>query len=199
MSENSDLHGNAPDTNEAALLLVDVINDFEFPGGDKLLENALPVAARIAALKGRARAEDIPVVYVNDNFGRWRSSFHDVLVHSLEPGVRGRPFVEQLKPDADDYFVLKPKNSAFYQTPLDILLKHLGTRRLIVAGLCTNSCVLFSANDAYLRDLELFIPEDCSAAFSSEEHRSAMAHMQSTLKADTTPSPRLDLKRLASK
>ncbi len=100
-------------THHTALLLIDVINDFEFPRGEELFAQALPIAPRIAELKRRARAAGIPAVYVNDNFGRWQSNFEQIVRHCLEDNVRGRPFVEQLMPDERDYFVLKPKHSAF--------------------------------------------------------------------------------------
>src|SRR3954462_4425946 len=111
---NEDLHGNAPDKAAVALLLIDVINDLEFPEGDQLLHFALPMARRVAALAQRARAAAVPVIYVNDNFGRWRSDFHAQVEHCLRDGVRGRPIAELLRPDKDDYFVLKPKHSGFY-------------------------------------------------------------------------------------
>ncbi|HEX3681303.1 MAG TPA: isochorismatase family cysteine hydrolase [Bryobacteraceae bacterium] len=188
-----DLHGSAPDTHDTALLLIDVINDFEFPRGDELFREALPMAPRIAGLKKRTGAAGIPAVYINDNFGRWQSKFDDIVKHCLEDGVRGRPFVKQLIPDERDYFVLKPKHSGFYQTPLELLLKHLGTRRLILTGLSTNSCVLFTANDAYMRDLELIIPEDCVAACNVQEHTFAMEQMKNMLKADVRPAAEIDV------
>lgn len=190
-----DLHGSAPDTNDTALLLIDLINDFEFPRGDELFAQALPMAPRIAALKKRARAAGIPAVYVNDNFGRWQSKFADIVDHCLRDGVRGRPLVEQLIPDDRDYFVLKPKHSGFYQTPLELLLKHFGTQRLILTGVSTNSCVLFTANDAYMRDIELVVPEDCVAACNAKEHTFAMEQLKNMLKADVRPSTEIDFKR----
>lgn len=190
-----DLHGSAPDNHDTALLLIDVINDFEFPRGEELYAQALPLAPRIRALKKRCAAEGIPAIYVNDNFGRWQSKFDDIVNHCLEKDVRGRPFVEQLVPDECDYFVLKPKHSGFYQTPLEVLLKHLGAERLIITGVSTNSCVLFTANDAYMRDLELLIPEDCVAACNRKEHEFAMEQIRSMLKAESKPSNELDLSR----
>jgi nicotinamidase-related amidase len=176
------------------LLLIDVINDFEFPRGDELFNQALPIAPNIAELKRRARAAGIPAVYVNDNFGRWQSNFDQLVNHCLHGPVRGRPFVEQLKPDPEsDYFVLKPKHSAFYQTPLDLLLKHLGAERLILTGVSTNSCVLFTAGDSYMRDLELIVPNDCSAACNLQEHNVAMEQIKCMLKADVSPSTQIDL------
>lgn len=67
---NRDLHGNVPDESTTALLLLDVINDFEFAGSDKLLKHAVAVVSKLTALKVRAREAGIPAVYVNDNFGR---------------------------------------------------------------------------------------------------------------------------------
>jgi nicotinamidase-related amidase len=197
--KQGDLHGSAPDHHHTALLLIDVINDFEFPRGDELFSQALPIAPKIAELKKRARAVEIPAVYVNDNFGRWQSNFDQLVQHCLNDGVRGRPFVDQLKPDVDsDYFVLKPKHSAFYQTPLDLLLKHLGAQRLIVTGVSTNSCVLFTAADAYMRDLQLMVPEDCAAACNAHEHNTALEQMKCMLKADVSPSTEIDFNSLRS-
>ncbi|HEU4435600.1 MAG TPA: isochorismatase family protein, partial [Pyrinomonadaceae bacterium] len=113
---SQDLHGSAPDKSNAALLLIDVINDFDFPEAEQLLEHALPAAKNIAALKRRANGAGIPAVYVNDNFGRWRSDFKKTVAHCRES--RGKSVVELLLPEDDDYFVLKPKNSGFYSTTL---------------------------------------------------------------------------------
>ena len=192
-----DLHGSVPDEHHTALLLIDVINDFEFPRGDELFERALPSAPRIAELKRRTKSLGIPAIYINDNFGRWQSRFEELVNHCLEDNVRGKPFVEQLVPDKDDYFVLKPKHSGFYQTPLELVLKHLGVHRLILTGVSTNSCILFTANDAYMRDMELVVPRDCVAACNSREHDFAIEQMQSMLKADVSCSAEIDLEMLA--
>jgi nicotinamidase-related amidase len=200
-AKNDDLHGNAPDKADVALLLIDVINDLEFPEGDQLLRHALPMARRIAALKRRARQEGIPVVYVNDNFGRWRSDLNAQVDHCLRDGVRGQPVVELLRPDVDDYFVLKPKHSGFFSTALDTLLEYLGVRAVVLAGLAGNNCVLFTANDAYMRDLQLAVPSDCVASNTEEDNRYALDQMHKVLKADTRPSTDLSfeaLRRLAA-
>jgi len=115
-AKNEDLHGNAPDKADVALLLIDVINDLDFPEGDQLLRHAQPMARQIAALKERARRAGVPVIYVNDNFGRWRSDFHVQVEHCLRDGVPGRPLAELLRPGKEDYFVLKPKHSGFFST-----------------------------------------------------------------------------------
>ena len=196
MASNSDLHGNAPDKSDVALLLIDVINDLDFPEGDQLLRHALPMADRLVDLKRRAREADIPVIYVNDNFGRWRSDFKAQVEHCLNDGVMGKPVVERLKPEADDYFVLKPKHSGFFSTTLDILLDYLGARTLILTGIAGDICVLFTANDAYMRDFSLVVPCDCVTSNTEEQNRNALEVMAKVLKADTRPSTDLDLTAL---
>jgi nicotinamidase-related amidase len=196
---NHDLHGNAPDTAVVALLLIDVINDLEFPEGEQLLDFALPMARRLVELKRRARAAHIPVVYVNDNFGRWRSNFHAQVEHCLRDGVRGKPVVQLLIPDDDDYFVLKPKHSGFYSTTLDILLEYLGVKAVILTGIAGNICVLFTANDAYLRDLAIVTPQDCIASNTDQENRNALDQMAKVLKADVRESTEIDLESLLAR
>ena len=192
MSDTNNLHGNAPDKSDIAIVLIDVINDLEFPEGDQLLETALPAAKNIARLKQRAREAKVPIIYVNDNFGRWRSDFKKIVDRCLHDNVRGRPIAELLVPDEDDYFVLKPKHSGFFSTTLDLLLEYLGVRTLIVAGFAGNNCVLFTANDAYMRDYRLIIPADCTASNTREDNENALQQMQQVLKADINPSTEID-------
>ncbi|HWL07448.1 MAG TPA: isochorismatase family cysteine hydrolase [Planctomicrobium sp.] len=183
-----------PESSHSALLLIDVINDLDFSRGKQLLEHAIPMADRIWELQQQARQSRIPVIYVNDNFGRWRSDFQAQIEHCEQPGSLGKELVRRLRPDETDYFVLKPKHSGFYSTTLELLLRHLGCRRLILTGIATNICVLFTANDAYMRDYQLIIPRDCSAANSSSDHDYAINQMESVLKADVTPSTEVNLK-----
>lgn len=194
-ANNPDLHGNVPESSHTALLLIDVINDLEFEGAEQLLRQALPMARRLARLKARARRAGIPAIYVNDNFGRWQSDFRRVVDHCLEDGVRGEPIVQLLAPEDDDYFVLKPKHSAFFATTLDTLLSYLGAKTLIITGIAGNICILFSANDAYMRDFNLIVPSDCVSSNTIEENRHALRQMKKVLKADTTSSAKLKLLR----
>jgi len=196
-AKNEDLHGNVPDTAAAALLLIDLINDFAYPGGDALLAQTLPLAERVAALKRRAKAAGIPVVYVNDNHGRWRSDFRALVEHCRRDGARGRPVVERLLPEPDDYCVLKPKHSGFYSTPLDVLLAYLRAQTLILTGIAGDHCVLFTAHDAFLRDYRLVVPADCVASIDPASNAYALGRLRDVLEADLTPSDALDLVALA--
>jgi nicotinamidase-related amidase len=152
----------------------------------------LAAADNIAQLRKRATRAGIPVIYVNDNFGRGRSDFKRIFTHCLEDDVRGRPIAELLSPGDDDYFVLKPKHSGFFSTTLDLLLEYLGVRRLLLTGFAGNNCVLFTANDAYMRDYELFVPADCIASIDPRENEYALQQMKTVLKADIRPSVEID-------
>src|SRR4051812_7923768 len=193
---NRDLHGSAPDKSEIALLLIDVINDLDFPEANQLLRYARPMARKVLQLKRRAKDAGIPVIYVNDNFGRWRSDFRRQVVHCLRENSRGREIVALLQPEEDDYFVLKPKHSGFFSTTLETLLRYLGSKKLILTGIAGNFCVLFTANDAYMRDYDLIIPSDCTASNTAEENRQALGLMKKFLKADTRVSTKLRLPRV---
>ena len=194
--KNEDLHGNVPDEAEVAMLIIDMINDFEFPGGEALFAASVPVAERIADLKRRAERTGIPVLYVNDNFGKWRSDFQQQVQHCLHDPVRGQRIARMLEPGKDDYFVLKPKHSAFYATPLELLLTYLKVTTLILTGIAGDVCVLFTAGDAFLRDYRLFIPSDCIASQSAEENARSLEQMRKTFDADIRPTHELDLEAI---
>ena len=191
-----DLHGSAPDDSPVALLIIDMINAFDFQGAERMLPRAVAAAKRIAELKERARQAGVPVVYVNDNFGRWRSDFHQILEHVLDSP--GREIAQLLEPQPEDYFVLKPKHSGFQFTTLDVLLQHLGAKTLVLSGVAGDFCVLFTAHDAYMRDYHLVVPSDCTASLTEEKDCAALAHMADVTKADVRRSADIDLTALAA-
>ncbi|WP_416151738.1 isochorismatase family cysteine hydrolase [Salipaludibacillus sp. HK11] len=192
-STNSNPHTN--DFQHVAFLVVDMINDFSFKDGDQLYKHTLPVAKNIANLKKRAKKLDIPVLYVNDNYGRWQSDFPGI-VNEMRRTERGSKIIDLIEPDDDDYFVLKPQYSAFYMTPLELLLDYLNVKSLIIAGIAGNMCVHFTANDAYMRHYNLYIPSDCTASNSKFENEQALHLMEQVLKAETIVSTDLDLKKI---
>jgi nicotinamidase-related amidase len=196
--KNVDLHGSAPDKHKIALLLIDVINDFDFPEADQLLRYARPMAKKLLRLKRRAQKAGVPVIYVNDNFGRWKSDFRHTVEHCARNG-RGSELVRLLRPEQNDYFVLKPKHSGFFSTTLETLLRYLETQTLILTGIAGSFCVLFTANDAYMRDFNLLVPSDCTVSNTKQENESALKIMKKFLKADTRPSFKIALRRAKRK
>lgn len=177
-----------------ALLLIDVLTTFQFPDGDAILKGALGMRDALVKLKARAREAGIPVLYVNDNFGDWRSEKEVLMGRCLE--ARGAQFVRPLLPDSEDYFVLKPMHSAFYMTPLEVLLQHLEVETLILAGLTSNSCITVTAHDANMRGFDIYIPPDCSCARNGEEHAQALAQLEAMAGADLRRSTALKLPQL---
>jgi nicotinamidase-related amidase len=180
------------------LLIIDMINAFEFEGAARLMPAIRRTARRIAGLKRRMKRARLPVVYVNDNFGKWQSDFKRLVARCLEEHGRGKEITRMLLPDDDDYFVLKPRHSGFYATPLELLLRDLNATRVIVTGIAGDNCVLFTAADAYIREFDVAVPADCVVSGDAASNRSALKHMRVALKADIRPSGKIISKRRAS-
>ena len=174
-----------------ALLLIDVINDLAFEGSATLVAQAEPMATRLAALKRRTTAAGIPAIYINDNFGQWRSDFRKTVAHCTSRRSPGRRVSQRLKPTSRDYFVLKPRHSGFFDTTLDTLLATLRIQRLILTGIAGNICVLFTANDAYMRDFKILAPADCIVSNTPADNDCALRQIETVLKGDVTTSTRL--------
>lgn len=183
---------------KTALLLIDVISDFEFEDGEKLFKFAVRTGEHIAELKKRAKKNKIPVIYINDNFGKWQDDFRKTVAYCSRKGARGSEIVKLLKPEPDDYFVLKPKNSAFYSTTLDVLLEELETENLIITGFSTDICILFTANDAYMRAFRLIVPEDCVAAVEDADNKHTLKYIERVLKADTRTSDKIEFDKISA-
>jgi nicotinamidase-related amidase len=179
--------GQAP----TAVLLIDVINDFAFPEAPLLLRYAVPAAKKMVALKSRAVKKGVPVIYINDNFGRWQSDFEKQVECCLKSDAAGREITEMLRPSLEDYSVLKPKHSGFYSTTLDVLLQHLGVKKLILCGFAGDICVLYTANDAYMRGFKIAVPTDCVASETLEANQHALNQMKRFLKASILPASRV--------
>ncbi len=172
----------------SVLVLVDFINPLEFDGAEELAPAALIAAQTAARLKANLEAQGIPAIYANDNYGVWRSEFRDVLRYCQDlPGEAGE-MARVLAPREEDLTILKPRHSAFYATPLDLLLTQIKAQRLIVVGLATDMCVQLTAMDAYLRGYEICVPSDCTAAESEEQQRTALDYMARVLRCDVRPS-----------
>lgn len=174
-----------------ALLIIDMINDLAFPDSEVLVAQAEPMALRLAAFKRRAVAAGVPAIYVNDNFGQWRSDFRQTFAHCTARTSPGRRVSQRLRPGARDYFVLKPKYSGFFDTTLDTLLSSLATRRVILTGIAGNICVLFTAHDAHMRDLKVYAPSDCIASNTAADNDYALRQIQAVMKGQVALSTRL--------
>ncbi|MGC3974412.1 MAG: isochorismatase family cysteine hydrolase [Nitrospira sp.] len=190
-NQSSESMGATSGFSDIALLIITMINPFTFPGAEDLFPAAYDAAGHICRLKQSANQAAIPVIYINDNFGTWRHDFQTLVRQCRDEPCRGQAIAELLAPSRHEYFVLKPKHSAFFATPLEILLQSLRTRRLILTGVTGDQCILYTAADAYMRGYGLFVPTDCTASLSARVNEQALEHMRTYFHADTCVSEQL--------
>ena len=179
---------------QRVLLLVDFITSLDFPGAEKLAGPALAAARAAAALKDRLRGEGVTTIYANDNYGVWQSDFRSLVSTCLGLDGEAGEIARVLYPQADDLTILKPRHSAFYASPLELLLAVMDTRELVICGLATDMCVQLTASEAFLREYRLWVPADCTAAETPQAKRTALDYMARVLKCDvrasTDPEPK---------
>ena len=180
---NAILNEHGPDASPVVLLIIDMVSDFQFEDGKKLFSKTMKIAKRVADLRKRAKRAGIPVIFVNDNFGKWNRDFGGFVDAVREGSKEGRTITDILSPEGDDYFILKPQRSAFYATPLDVLLESMEAERLIITGITTDICVLFTAHDAHMRGFEVVVPKDCVAAVETSFHKQALTFMERVAEA----------------
>jgi nicotinamidase-related amidase len=174
-----------------ALLIVDMMNMLDFPEGALLARRAAPVARRIARLKQRFVERGAPVVYANDNFGAWHMDFR-TLVEVCAQGT-GREWVDALRPDGTDYYILKPKHSAFFATPMRVLLGQLHVGRLVLCGVATDVCIAATAIDAHMHGFEVIVPADCVQAETAARNAAALRWLETSFQVNTGPAARVRL------
>jgi nicotinamidase-related amidase len=174
-----------------ALLILDMISEFRYPDGERIVRGARKAAVNIARLRERAHTAGLPVIYVNDTADQWESDPKSFIRRCKAPTSRGRDIAEMLAPSPNDYFMFKPRHSAFFGTPLHTLLDRLKVRRLITTGITSHQCVLFTAMDAHVRQFELIIPPDCIGAGTAADTRHALYIFSQALMAKTASSRQL--------
>lgn len=169
-------------TEQSALIIIDIINNFDFKHGEILADKTLHIVNPLKKLKDYFKNNQLPIIYVNDHYNLWQANLEKIVKHCQNP--LNEIIFSVLLPEEDDYFLIKPKHSAFYGTALNILLKQLQVKTLILVGVAGNICVLFTANDAYMREYKLIIPKDCIASVDDNDQTYALTMMQNVLKAD---------------
>lgn len=169
-------------TSKTALLIIDMINDFNFQHGEILAEKAKVITDHIYQLKNQCRKENIPVIYVNDHYNLWQAELEKIIHYCKND--RSESIIEKIKPTDEDFFLIKPRHSAFFGTALHTLLTNLKVNRLILTGLAGNICVLFTANDAYMREIPLLIPDNCIASVDDEDNKYAIRMMRNVMRAN---------------
>jgi nicotinamidase-related amidase len=180
-------HAKVP-RSKRVLLLVDFINPLDFPGAEKLARPALQAARATFELRERLDRQKVQVVYANDNWGVWQSDFHSLVAQCIGQEDTSSDIARLLAPRATDVTLLKPRHSAFFGSPLELLLKEMGAEQLILCGLATDMCVQMTAVDAFLRGFDVWVPSDCTAAETTPAKVASLKYMQAILKCDVRSS-----------
>lgn len=172
-----------------ALLIIDMINDFQFHNGPILSKRAEILSHKIVSLKTKLKTKGCPIIYINDHYELWQADFRKIANKCKNP--LSERIIHTIYPEDDEYFLIKPKHSAFFGTALTTLLYSLNIKSLIITGIAGNICVLFTANDAYMRGYEIIVPSDCIASNDEEDNKFALKMMKNTLKASITSSEKI--------
>jgi nicotinamidase-related amidase len=175
-----------PHNSKSALLIIDILNPFDFDHGSTLAKHTEKIVEPLKTLRNVCQKKQIPVIYINDHYNLWQADLKKIYNKCLND--LSQPIIKPLKPGEDDYFLIKPKHSAFYGTALNTLLHALKVNTLILSGIAGNICVLFTANDAYMREFNLVVPENCIASVSEDDNQYALTMMKNVLKAEIVDS-----------
>jgi nicotinamidase-related amidase len=167
---------------KSALIVVDMINSYDFEDAEKLRESVEQTLPNMVALVERAAREDVLTIYVNDNFGAWNSS-REELVDTALSGPH-RALVEPLRPRPETAFVVKARHSIFYETPLEYLLRQAEVERVVLVGQATEQCILYSALDAYIRHFSVAVPRDAVAHIHEHLAECALEMMERNMSAE---------------
>ncbi|OXS73115.1 isochorismatase family cysteine hydrolase [Domibacillus enclensis] len=172
-------------TKKCALLIIDMMNDFQFPKGEQLARYADETVPSISQLKNHFHEREWPVIYINDHYQLWKADIALILEHVTND--ISDPIIQKIKPDDKDYFLIKPKHSGFYGTALNTLLHELDVKSVAITGVAGNICVFFTANDAYMREFEVYVPKDAIASEEKKYNEYALEMMERVLNADVRP------------
>jgi nicotinamidase-related amidase len=177
----------------SALVVIDMLNTYDFEDADKLVPSAREVVPKIADLVARANEEGVRVIYVNDNYGDWNSSAEELMRHAMDG--EHPELVEPLKPPEEAAFIIKARHTIFFGTPLEHLLAAEEIDRLVMVGQVTEQCILYSALDAHVRHIDVAVPADAVACIDPGWAQASLEMMESNMGADVTPSADCLLRR----
>ena len=185
--------GDKPAPGGTALVIADMVNDLDFGEGEGMKPAVKAAAEAILRLRDEADALGVPVIYVNDNYGRWHSERSKIIEYCLREESVGADIVEMIRPRDNDYFVIKSQFSGFYASSLPVLLPKLKANRLVLTGVAADICVLFTAADAHMREYGLWVPRDAVAAASRDRLNWSLEIMRNSMGAEICPTDQLKL------
>jgi nicotinamidase-related amidase len=166
----------------SAVVVVDMLNHYEHEDGDRLVASVRDALPAMRQLLARAREQDVPIVYVNDNHGDWSACRPELVERALLG--RAAELVEPIAPSPDVGFIVKARHSIFYQTQLEYLLRQEKIERIVLVGQVTEQCILYSALDAYVRHFAVAVPHDAVAHIHADLADAALRMMERNMRAD---------------
>jgi ureidoacrylate peracid hydrolase len=177
------------DPEMAALLVIDMQNDFCHPDGvsgkrGRQLAMSIEMTPRLEAFIKASRRAGMQVIFVQTIHYPWSDS--PSWVRRLDrdggdsvcrPGTWGAEFYAGLQPQNGDIVITKHRYSAFLGTDLDMILRSRGIRSLLISGVGTNVCVESTLRDGYMRDYHIVLLEDCVGATNQELHQATLQNV----------------------
>lgn len=160
----------------AALVIVDMINEFCKPGGKMVLPGYETLIPQQQALIAAARSAGMPVIFVIDSHRKGMRQDREFLKRTPhgEENTWATQVVDDIAPMAEDLIVIKHRYSSFYQTDFDLLLQDMMIDQIVVCGVVTNICVRSTVHDAFFRGYDVIVPHDACAATSAREQDSSL-------------------------
>lgn len=194
------MNADSPDDNRAplgrgertAVLVIDMLTDYDHPDGDALRASAASIVPVIAGLRDRAREQDVPVVWINDNHGEWAED-REGLIASARRGA-GAALIDPIAPHEGAPFLFKARHSVFFGSPLEYLLELEGIGRLVLAGQVTEQCILYSALDAYIRHFQVVVPRDAVAHIDPDLAEASLRLMERNMRAQVVDAADVELR-----
>ena len=165
-----------------ALLIIDMLNDFILKGAPLEVPSAREIISNIKIEIGKARENDIPVIYICDSHDEDDPEFERMgwSPHAIK-GTKGAQVIEELKPIPQDKLITKKSYSGFFKTLLEEVLKEDEISELLVTGCVTNICILYTVADAVQRGYKIKILKNCVAGLNPHDHEFGLKQMREVL------------------
>ncbi len=169
-----------------ALLIIDMVKDFVYEDGALPVPEAKGLVSRINQEIKKFREKGYPIIFVCDAHEEDDEEFKLWGKHCVK-GTRGAEVIDELDKKDEDIVVEKTRYSGFFRTNLDEILKAKKINEVVLTGVLTNVCVLYTAADAMFRGYKVIVLENGVASVTKEEHNWALKHMRDILKAEIQP------------
>ena len=168
--------------NKPAILVVDMLNDFVY--GALTCDRGKAIVPATARLLDAAREAGVPVIFCNDAHLRGIDRELTIWGDHAIAGTPGAEVIPELNLSECDYVVPKRRYSGFFQTDLDILLKELGVKTVVMTGLHAHMCVRHTSADAFSLGYDVVVAKEATDSFTEEDYIGGLAYLKTCYGAD---------------